>query len=91
MTQITDTKCKLGLAHVEREGRPGEGLAEQVAAQEGGGAARPRRLVPARPAATRISSASARYSSGMARVHLANCRATDLVSTYPSASAVSST
>src|SRR5579862_4187493 len=29
----------VGLADVEREGRPGQGLAEQVAAQEGGGAA----------------------------------------------------
>ena len=54
-------------------------------------AARPRRSTPARAAATRISSASARYSSGMALVHLASCRASDLVSTQPSASAASST
>ncbi len=54
-------------------------------------AARPRRFTPARAAATRMSSASARYSSGMTRVHLASCRASDVVSTQPSASAACST
>ena len=39
MTRITDTKYELGLADVQREGGPGEGLAEQVPAQERGGAA----------------------------------------------------
>ena len=54
-------------------------------------AARPRRSTPARAAATRISSAVPRYSAGMALVHLASCRASDLVSTQPSASAACST
>ena len=40
-----------------------------------------------RAAATKIPSASCRYSSGMARVHLASCRASDLVTTQPSARA----
>jgi hypothetical protein len=39
VTQIADTKCKLGLPDVEGEGGSGEGFAEQVAAQERGGAA----------------------------------------------------
>src|ERR1700733_14350921 len=54
-------------------------------------AARVRRPAPSRAAVMRISSASRRYSPGMALVHLASCRATDLVSTSPSARAASRT
>ncbi len=46
---------------------------------------------PDRAAATRITSASSRHSSGMARVHFASCRATDLAMTWPSVSAASRT
>jgi hypothetical protein len=42
-------------------------------------AASARRSAPA----TKISSAWARNSSGIARVHLASCSATDLLITYP--------
>ena len=46
---------------------------------------------PARAAATTISSAGPRNSTGIRRVHLATRNATDLVSTFPSASASAST
>ena len=53
--------------------------------------ARSRRSAPARAAATTSSSALARYSAGITRVHLATCSASDLDSTQPSASAACST
>jgi hypothetical protein len=37
--QIIGTKCGLGLADVQRDGRAAEGLAQELAAQEGGGGA----------------------------------------------------
>jgi hypothetical protein len=52
-------------------------------------AANARRSAPARAAAIRICSACSRNSSGIAAVHFASCRATDLVIASPSASPAS--